>query len=82
MSKCTKCSLDMRVTKTNTELRNHSDAKHNSTIEECFPDAPASAAAMIAAAAPAATVSKPKAKDNSDLSALLSAGLSASTKKK
>jgi hypothetical protein len=33
---CSICSLELVVTKTNTELIQHADAKHSKTLEECF----------------------------------------------
>jgi Zinc-binding len=80
MVKCTVCGIELRVTKSNTELKAHSEGKHSSTMDACFPEAAAHAAAAAAAAAvpssgsgSAKAAAKPK-KDN-DLSALLSAGL-------
>jgi hypothetical protein len=38
MAKCTMCGLEVRTTKTNTELKAHSEAKHSTfTFAECFP---------------------------------------------
>jgi Zinc-binding len=80
MVKCTVCGIELRVTKSNTELKTHSEGKHSSTMDACFPEAAViAAAAAAAAAAPSSSsgsakaAAKPK-KDN-DLSALLSAGL-------
>lgn len=51
LSKCTICQLEMKITKTNTELKLHASGKHNgATLDECFPDAAGVAAELIAAA--------------------------------
>mmetsp|Transcript_3775 Transcript_3775/g.7347 ORF Transcript_3775/g.7347 Transcript_3775/m.7347 type:complete len:140 (-) Transcript_3775:962-1381(-) len=43
MSKCTVCAQSMKITKTNTELRQHAENKHGKTLGICFPDAEAAA---------------------------------------
>jgi len=38
-STCTICKIQIRVTKTNTEIKQHVDSKHAQTgIKTCFPD--------------------------------------------
>ena len=55
MSKCTICAVELKVTKTCTEIKQHAENKHGKTIEEVFPDALPAAEEMNAArAAPAA----------------------------
>jgi Zinc-binding len=96
MSMCTVCHLEMKITKTNTELKAHATSKHNSTLDACFPGAAATAEEMIAlatggkgkqgAAAAAATGKGPtkadkKAKDAAGLDDLLNAGLTGGKKK-
>ncbi|KAG5183333.1 hypothetical protein JKP88DRAFT_354618 [Tribonema minus] len=86
MGKCTVCNLEVRMTKTNTELRTHAESKHGSTMEACFGAdvAAAEAEAAAAAAAAAAPAGKKaggggggggKKGGGGDLSALLAAGL-------
>jgi type II secretory pathway component HofQ len=89
---CTVCQQEMKVTKTNTELTMHSESKHNSTLEECFPGAAALAAELIAAAGKkaadassnsgGATKAQSKAKDKAGLDDLLNAGLAPKKGKK
>jgi Zinc-binding len=93
MSLCTVCHLEMKITKTNTELKAHAESKHNSTLDACFPGAAATAEEMIALgnrkAAGAGVVggkagptkAEKKAKDAAGLDDLLSAGLTAGKKK-
>ena len=56
--RCTKCFVEIRMTKTNTEAKMHCDSKHPGVaFAECFPgqfDPTAVAAAPAATAAPAA----------------------------
>mmetsp|Transcript_70764 Transcript_70764/g.107079 ORF Transcript_70764/g.107079 Transcript_70764/m.107079 type:complete len:131 (+) Transcript_70764:189-581(+) len=91
LSKCTVCQLEMKITKTNTELITHASNKHGSTLEECFPGAGAIAADLAAAVAPkggsangsgsGATKKQQKAKTQANMDDLLSAGLSVGKKK-
>ena len=46
---CGVCQLEMKCTKTNTELKLHAESKHGKTLEECFPGATKIAEEMIAA---------------------------------
>mmetsp|Transcript_26225 Transcript_26225/g.62323 ORF Transcript_26225/g.62323 Transcript_26225/m.62323 type:complete len:128 (-) Transcript_26225:369-752(-) len=86
-SVCTVCQHEMTITKTNTELKLHSESKHGKTIEECFPGASAVAAELIAAVAKpkggGGGASKPskKKQDAAGLDDLLNAGLSGGKKK-
>lgn len=88
MLHCSVCQQEMKVTKTNTELTMHSESKHGSTLDECFPGAAAMAAELIAAVnkkgtgneASGPTKAQAKSKDKAGLDDLLNAGL-ASTKK-
>ncbi|CAJ1948561.1 unnamed protein product [Cylindrotheca closterium] len=87
---CTICQLAMKVTKTNTEITQHSESKHGKSIEECFPGATEGAAELVAAAASnksgggstsnGPTKAEKKKKAAAGLDDLLNAGLS--TKKK
>jgi Zinc-binding len=85
LSKCTKCQMEMKITKTNTELTAHADSKHNSTLAECFPGAQEIAEELLAAVKKAASApppSKPK-KGTSSTGAmddLLNAGLTSGKK--
>mmetsp|Transcript_19229 Transcript_19229/g.28384 ORF Transcript_19229/g.28384 Transcript_19229/m.28384 type:complete len:125 (-) Transcript_19229:113-487(-) len=87
MAKCKMCTLEVRMTKTNTELRSHAVSKHSSTFELCFPEAKLAEDQL---ADEAATAAKDKKKGGSDkkkgnkedLSSLLAAGLAASKPKK
>lgn len=92
MSKCTVCQLELKITKTNTELTAHA-TKHASTLEACFPGATAIAAELLAATTASAkkggataagdgtTKAEKKAKSDAGLDDLLSAGLSSAGKK-
>ncbi len=41
MAKCTQCGLEIRTTKTNTEIKAHASSKHpTSTFAICFPSIP------------------------------------------
>ncbi|KAL3927689.1 MAG: hypothetical protein SGBAC_012978 [Bacillariaceae sp.] len=92
MLKCSICQLEMKVTKTNTELGLHSTSKHGKTLDECFPGAAAMAAEMIAAvskgggkggaSAKGPTKAQQKKKLEANMDDLLSAGLSTGKKKK
>ena len=44
---CSVCKSELKVTKTNTELKIHADSKHGKSLEECFPGAEAHAKAII-----------------------------------
>lgn len=46
MAQCILCQAELKITKTNTELRLHSENKHGKTIEMCFPGAEAISAEM------------------------------------
>lgn len=39
MGKCTICSQELKITKTNTELKRHAENKHGKALGFCFPDA-------------------------------------------
>ena len=39
MSKCVECAMEFKITKTNTELKQHAENKHGNTVEVCFPGA-------------------------------------------
>ena len=92
MSKCTVCQLEMKITKTNTELGLHASGKHNSTLEECFPGADKVAEELAAAGKKTAggtkgqpagglTKAQRKQKEANAMDDLLGAGLSATKKK-
>ena len=90
MAMCTVCQIELKITKTNTELKAHAEGKHGKTLEECFPGAGAIAAELAAsrgkggaaAAAPAANKGgKKKGGDIGDLDDLLAAGLNVGKKK-
>ena len=58
MAKCTICSTEIRMTKTNTEARQHSESKHpSSTFAICFPGHFDPTAPTTATPAPAAATS-------------------------
>uniref|UniRef100_A0A7S4ELZ6 Uncharacterized protein n=1 Tax=Pseudo-nitzschia australis TaxID=44445 RepID=A0A7S4ELZ6_9STRA len=44
---CTICKSEMKCTKTNTEMKLHSESKHGKTLEECFPGAEAEQKAIL-----------------------------------
>ena len=46
MANCTICQQEMKITKTNTELKAHAESKHGKTLEDCFPGAAAIAAEL------------------------------------
>jgi hypothetical protein len=93
---CSICSLELVVTKTNTELKQHADAKHSKTLEECFPGAIEESARMVAElekvkgggkdsgkkAAGGLTKKEKKAKEEADFMAALAGGASGKKKKK
>merc|ERR1740139_1988171 len=75
MASCTVCSAESKITKTNTEIRKHSENKHCKTAEDCFPGAEKISAELAAAVADkagagkggaAAAKPKKKKKDASD----------------
>jgi Zinc-binding len=91
---CTVCQLEMKCTKTNTELKLHSESKHGKQLEDCFPGATKIAEELLAAVTkgkggPAdgtgkdgtVTKSERKSKEASALDDLLSAGLDVGKKK-
>ena len=49
LSNCTVCQQEMKITKTNTELKMHAESKHGKTIEGCVPGAEKIAEEMKAA---------------------------------
>ena len=91
MSLCTVCHLEMKITKTNTELTAHSTSKHGKPLEECFPGAKETALELIALVqkdkaggsdtAAGTTKAARKASSTAGLDDLLNAGLSAGKKK-
>ena len=96
LSQCTVCQHEMKITKTNTELKSHAEGKHGKTLDECFPGAAEVAAELIAAAAGGGKGSKGssgngaaggmtkaqrKKKEAAAMDDLLSAGLSGGKKK-
>lgn len=93
---CTVCQLEMKCTKTNTELKLHSESKHGKQLEDCFPGATKIAEEMLAAVSKgkvgsadgtgkdgggSTTKAERKGKEASALGDLLSAGLDAAKKK-
>lgn len=90
MSKCTICQLEMKITKTNTELTAHAASKHSSTLDECFPGAAAISAELAAATSKkngggssggGLTKAQQKKKNEAGVDDLLSAGLASGKKK-
>lgn len=87
MSKCVECAMEFKITKTNTELKQHAENKHGKTLEVCFPGADKISAELANAAkggkggmsggdkAP----SKKKKPTGADLDDLLSEGLSSAS---
>ena len=51
MAQCIVCQAELKITKTNTELKLHSENKHGKTIDVCFPGAEAISAEMKNSAA-------------------------------
>jgi hypothetical protein len=89
MMKCTVCMFELKVTKTNAELKAHSEGKHSKTLDECFPGSDVLSAELQAKAGAKGgqhesndgpTKKEKKSKDAAGLDDMLSAGLS--TKKK
>ena len=94
LSKCSVCQQEMKITKTNTELTAHASSKHGKTLEDCFPGAKETAAAMVAAlggkggkggssssGGSGTTKAERKKKEAAGMDDLLSAGLTAGKKK-
>ena len=92
LSQCTVCQMEMKITKTNTELTAHATSKHGKTIEECFPGAKKISAELVAALAggkgkdgkgkgDGMTKAERKKKEAAGLDDLLSAGLGGGKKK-
>ena len=46
---CVVCQVELKATKTNTELTAHANGKHGKQLDECFPTAKAVAEELIAA---------------------------------
>ena len=46
IARCIECQAELKITKTNTELKLHSENKHGKTIDICFPGAEAISAEM------------------------------------
>ena len=71
---CTVCKSQIRMTKTNTEAKQHAESRHSDkTYEECFPECVAAAAAAAAAVTEgmaAVKIETPKPKKKDDLSFL------------
>jgi hypothetical protein len=91
MANCAICKFELKITKTNAELKAHSEGKHSKTLDECFPGAAAISLDLQAKAgkqnsgsqkgsSDGPTKKEKKSKDAAGLDDLLSAGLS--TKKK
>jgi hypothetical protein len=90
MARCNICQMELKITKTNTELSAHADSKHGSTLLLCFPGAKEIADEMVAvlarkdkgpgAASAAATATSPAAVKKKPavggMDDLLAAGLS------
>ena len=88
MSKCTECAMEFKITKTNTELKQHAENKHGKMLEVCFPGADKISAELANAnnkggkggkggdASGTGKASKKKKPTGADLDDLLSAGLS------
>ena len=82
LSKCVHCQKELTITKSNTELKVHSENKHNMCIEACFPGAEAIAADLQKVAGkgkeskalPAKGKKKKESKE--DLDALFAVGMS------
>lgn len=93
MMKCFVCQQEMKITKTNTELKMHAESKHGKTLDECFPGAADIAKELVAAvsgkgaggkgggSAGGMSKKQQKAKAANDMDDLLSAGLSTGKKK-
>jgi hypothetical protein len=92
MLKCSVCMFELKVTKTNAELKAHSEGKHSKPLEECFPGCVELQAELIAKAGmkggqhessnDGPTKKEKKSKDAAGLDDMLSAGLSKKKGKK
>ena len=89
LAQCRICQLEMKITKTNTELTAHAESKHGKGLEECFPGATQIAEEMVAAlqkgkggsgsgdkAGGGMTKAERKKKEQAGMDDLLNAGLS------
>ena len=88
LSNCTVCQQEMKITKTNTELKLHAESKHGKTLDDCFPGAAAVAAELAAGKGKATanqqsgpTKAQRKKQAAANMDDLLSAGLSGNKKK-
>jgi hypothetical protein len=94
MARCNICQMELKITKTNTELSAHADSKHGSTLLLCFPGAKEIADEMVAvlarkdkgpgAASASATATSPAIKKKpaaGGMDDLLAAGLSSAKTK-
>jgi hypothetical protein len=54
LAKCAECQQEFKITKTNTELRQHAENKHGKALEACFPGADKISAELANAKAAAA----------------------------
>lgn len=89
MSKCAECAMEFKITKTNTELKQHAENKHGKTLEVCFPGADKISAELANATKGAGgkggkageekASSKKKKPTGADLDDLLSEGLSSAS---
>jgi len=87
ISRCTVCSVELKITKTNTEIIAHAENKHGKTIDVCFPAAAGIAAEMRAASLAPKVSAGPskkerKAKNNASMDDMLSSGLASEKKGK
>jgi hypothetical protein len=89
MARCSECQCELKITKTNTELKLHAENKHGKTIDICFPEAETISAEMRQSVGKKgkdadAGSSKGKKANKEDLDALLLAGMNggAGAKKK
>lgn len=69
---CTVCKTQIRMTKTNTEAKQHAESRHSDkSYDECFPECVAAAAAAAVTVGMAAVkIEAPKPKKKDDLSFL------------
>lgn len=93
LSKCTICQLELKITKTNTELTQHAQSKHGKPLDECFPGATEAAEELKAAVGKGGnadnsqgqngglTKAQKKKKTEAAMDDLLNAGLSSGKKK-
>lgn len=90
LMQCSICHHEMKITKTNTELTVHAQAKHNATLDECFPGAAQIAAELAAGSRkgrtdPGGGAAAPRSQarnTSAGLDDLLTAGLAATKKGK